>query len=207
MNPSPPERTNLSFNTIISSTLLFGKPEYRVHASILSVTLSLHCIFFIHRVTDICQQVKTGAMVTNPFTAAIKALKTTGASPIALVTPYRAEINMQMKEHFEEEGIKVNAIISFNEDNDNKVGRISSDSIEKAALEIGQRTDVNGVFLSCTNLRFAKRVEALEKKLGKPVTSSNHALAWHILTLLGTGIPNAGWGSLFDHMPDATQQD
>ena len=48
------------------------------------------------------------------------------------------------------------------EEDDNNVGRISQDSIEKAALEIGQNPEVNGIFISCTNLRFVKRVEALE---------------------------------------------
>ena len=39
------------------------------------------------------------------------------------------------------EGIEVKAMISFNEEDDNNVGRISQDSIEKAALEIGQNPE------------------------------------------------------------------
>ena len=81
--------------------------------------------------------------VTNPFTAAIFALKSLNASPIALVTPYRNDLNLQMKSYFENEGIEVKAMISFNEENDNNVGRISQDSIEKAALEIGQNPEAH----------------------------------------------------------------
>ena len=37
----------------------------------------------------------------------------------------------------------------------------------------------------------------IEQKLGKPVTSSNHAMAWHLLNLIDTKIQNSGLGSLF----------
>jgi maleate isomerase len=101
----------------------------------------------IFRIKEICQKVIPGVKVTNPFTAAILALKTLNASPIALVTPYRNDLNLQMKSYFENEGIEVKAMISFNEEDDNNVGRISQDSIEKAALEIGQNPEAH-----CSNL-------------------------------------------------------
>ena len=84
------------------------------------------------------------------------------------------------------------------------MGRISSDSIEKAALSLGKLSEVDGIFISCTNLRIAKRIASMEKVLGgKPVTSSNHALAWHALYLSGIGHPNAGdWGSLYKNIPN-----
>ena len=58
----------------------------------------------ICRIKEICQKVIPGVKVTNPFTAAILALKTLNASPIALVTPYRNDLNLQMKSYFENEG-------------------------------------------------------------------------------------------------------
>ena len=159
-------------------------------------------MFYPFRIREICQKAKPEVKVTNPFTAAIFALKSLEASPIALVTPYRHDLNVQMKTYIENEGIEVRAMISFNEEDDNNVGRISPESIEKAALEVGQRSEINGVFISCTNLRFATKVEDLEKKLGKSVTSSNHALAWHALYLAGVGLPNAGWGKLYQKTPN-----
>jgi len=150
------------------------------------------------RVKELCQASKPSAKVTNPITAAVEALKTLKASPIALVTPYRDEINQQMRTYFEKEGIKVNAMVSFNEEDNTLVGRISPISIEKAALEVGKRDDVNGVFVSCTNIRFAEHIGQLEEKLGKPATSSNHAMGWHALKLLGLDkMMDAKWGSLF----------
>ena len=37
----------------------------------------------------------------------------------------------------------------------------------------------------------------IEATLGKPVTSSNHAMAWHVLRLAGIGDPLPRWGRLF----------
>jgi maleate isomerase len=44
---------------------------------------------------------------------------------------------------------------------------------------------VDGVFISCTSLRAAGIIGHAEAALGKPVTASNHALAWHLLRLAG----------------------
>ena len=63
-------------------------------------------------------------------------------------------------------------------------------------LELGRHSSVDAVFVSCTSLRVAERIEALEAKLGKPVTSSNHALAWHSLRLAGYAAPLPGFGRL-----------
>jgi maleate isomerase len=37
----------------------------------------------------------------------------------------------------------------------------------------------------------------VEAQLGKPVTSSNHAMAWHALRIAGYADPVAGYGRLF----------
>ena len=87
---------------------------------------------------------------------------------------------------------------SFNVDDDNLVGRISPDSIESAVLEIGDHPSVDAVFVACTNLRIAETIHSLEKQLGKPVTSSNHAMAWHALTSQASSHSQKGWGRLFD---------
>ena len=56
---------------------------------------------------------------------------------------------------------------------------------EDAAIELGRSPEVDAVFVSCTSLRLLDAVGAIEAELGKPATSSNHALAWHCLRLAG----------------------
>jgi len=155
------------------------------------------------RVEERCQKAKPGVKVTNPFSAVIFAIKTMGLKRISLVTPYSDDLNQQLKSYLEKESIGIAAIASFNVDDDNIVGRISPESIEDACLKVGVIDTVEGVFVSCTNMRIAERIPSLEKRLGKPVTSSNHAMAWHALHLAGVRHPGSEsrWGSLYGKSP------
>ena len=54
--------------------------------------------------------------------------------------------------------------------------------------------DFDAVFVSCTSVKLAESIAEIEGDIGIPVTSSNHALAWHCLRLSGINdkIPNNG---------------
>lgn len=135
--------------------------------------------------------------VTDPVTAARAALGALGVSRIALLTPYVTDINHSLRRALMARGMDIPVMGSFNEPDDNTVARISAESIEQAILDIGASTECEAVFVACTSLRVARIVERVEQKLGKPVTSSNHALAWHMLRLAGVGDEIAGKGALF----------
>ena len=55
---------------------------------------------------------------------------------------------------------------------------------------------MDAVFVACTSLRVAAVAAEVEAALGKPVTSSNHAMAWHTLRLAGIGDSLPRWGRL-----------
>ena len=139
---------------------------------------------------------RPGCPCTTPMAAAIAGLTRLGARRIALLTPYVDRINRMMRDHIEARGLKVAALASFNHENDNEVARIDAASVERAVLELGAEDAVDAVFVSCTSLRVASLIERLEQRLQKPVTSSNHALAWHSLRLAGWNDPVAGFGRL-----------
>lgn len=149
------------------------------------------------RVTELIQSVRPEAKVTTPVTACRAAFAKLGVKRIALLTPYIQSINDKMRAYFEGRGIPVPVMGSFNIQDDTKVARLSPDSVMSAALELGRESAVDGVFVSCTSVRLVNVVEALEQKLGKPVTSSNHAMAWHTLRLGGIDEKLDGFGSLF----------
>jgi maleate isomerase len=86
---------------------------------------------------------------------------------------------------------------SYNIQDDTQVAKLSRESVMSAALELGRNAAVDGVFVSCTSIRLVNVVEDLEQALGKPVTSSNHAMAWHTLRLAGIEEKLEGFGSLF----------
>ena len=143
------------------------------------------------------REARPGIACTTPITAAMAGLAKLGAARIALLTPYVDEINQSMRRFIEARGIAVPVMGSYNHGNDLEVARISAKSVRDAALELGREPTVDAVFVACTSIRLAAGVEALEAELGKPVTSSNHALAWHCLRLAGYHEPVPGFGRLF----------
>jgi maleate isomerase len=137
------------------------------------------------------------AKCTTPITGAIAGFKAMGVKRIALLTPYIDSVNRLFRKFVQDRGIEVPVIGSFNHENDNDVARISGESVRRAALELGRHPSVDAVFVSCTSIRLAETARELEAELGKPVTSSNHAMAWHALRLAGINEPMPEWGRLF----------
>ena len=137
---------------------------------------------------------RPGVACTSPITGALAGLTALGVRRVALLTPYIDRINQMMRDYIEARGVEVPVMGTFNNDNDNEVARISAASLEAAVLELGGQRDVDAVFVSCTSLRVAPLIERLEERLGKPVTASNHAMAWHALRLAGyrDSVPGLG---------------
>ena len=68
--------------------------------------------------------------------------------------------------------------------------------------QLGRRLDIPGhahaladaYVLSCTTVRTAETIETLERSLGRPVVTSNTAVAWYCMRKLGAlpGVPGYG---------------
>jgi maleate isomerase len=134
-------------------------------------------------VHQLIRQAHPNAICTTPIEAAIAALEVLNACSIALITPYENDINLQLKSYLEAHAYQVPVIGSWNEPVDDRVGRISPESIHEVARQLGGSPLVDTVFISCTNLRALSIISELESTLGKPVISSNQALGWHCLRL------------------------
>jgi maleate isomerase len=150
------------------------------------------------RVSEILSNAHPGVASTNPLTAAKAALLRLGVERPALLTPYSPDVTEAMQARFEDAGLSVAVVGSFYEQNDITVGRIDPHSILDATLALGRSKDCDGVFVSCTSLRTAGIIEQAETTLNKPVTASNHALAWHMLRLAGIDDRVPGFGRLFN---------
>ena len=142
---------------------------------------------------------QSSAAKTTPITAALKAFSALKAQRIGLVTPYIGEVNDILIKYMEDNGPwKVTNLVSFNLIRDVDVASVTMDSIKEAAVKVGEMEDVYTVFISCTNLRTAMVVADVEKTIGKPVTSSNMAMAWHIMRLVGVNADMSNtYGTLF----------
>lgn len=134
---------------------------------------------------------------TTPITAAFAAFRALGARRIGVLTPYRADVNRIVADYIKARGFTVPVFGSFNEENDNLVARIAPKSIKEGILAIRKRAKIDAVFVSCTSIRLAEAAAQIEKEIGIPVTSSNHAMAWHALRLANYDEKLPQWGKLF----------
>jgi maleate isomerase len=140
---------------------------------------------------------KPGAKTTNPAFAAFAAFRALGAKRIAVLTPYAKSVNEMVQKSVEDAGFDVPVFGSFNEPHDPTVAAIDTASLKAAIAKITDAHDVDAVFISCTSVRIAADVAEIEAALGVPVTSSNHALAWHCLRLAGVDDKLPKLGRLF----------
>ena len=145
---------------------------------------------------------KPMAVPTTPITAAFAAFHTMKAKRIAVLTPYRRDVNAIVYEYITKHGFDVPVFGSFNEEKDPVVASIDADSLIAAINTIKDKASRDGesidmVFVSCTSVRLAEHVAQIEESIGLPVTSSNHAMAWHCLRLAGVSEAMPHLGQLY----------
>ncbi len=140
---------------------------------------------------------KPEAKTTNPAFAAFEAFAALGAKRIAVLTPYSKNVNAMVQKSLEDVGFDVPVFGSFNEPHDPTVAAIDSQSLKTGIARITEGQDVDAIFISCTSVRIVADVAAIETELDIPVTSSNHALAWHCLRLAGVDDKQPELGRLF----------
>ena len=143
------------------------------------------------------REVRPGIACTTPITAAFAAFEAFGARRIGVLTPYPAEVNRIVAAYIGDRGYEVPVFGSFNLDRDTLVARISPESVAAGVREILRHGDVDAVFVSCTSVRLLEQCAELERSLGLPLTSSNHAMAWHALRLAGIDDSLPDFGGLF----------
>lgn len=150
------------------------------------------------KVFDHIRSVRPDAKCTTPITAAFAAFRTLGARRIGVLTPYRADVNSIVAGYIRARGFEVPVFGSFNEEDDSVVGHIDAASIRNGVKTITAHASVDAVFVSCTSVRLAESARDIEAETGLPVTSSNHAMAWHALRLAGIDDVMPQWGRLFE---------
>jgi maleate isomerase len=144
------------------------------------------------------RKVRPNVACTTPVTGALAAFRALGAKNIGLLTPYAPDINANLVAYFRSRGVNIGAVATFNRQDDREAARISVASIESAARRLAATRGIDAIFVSCTSLRVAESVARLERDGGPPVTSSNHAMAWHCLRLAGVDDRAPKAGRLFE---------
>ena len=125
----------------------------------------------------------SGIPATTTATEVINAFKTLDCKNLTICTPYISEVNKLERKFFEEHGLNVLRIEGMEKIRDQEIARINPFDIMSLAERIyNPRSDC--VFISCTNISTVEIISKLERKIGKPVVSSNSATLWGVLKKL-----------------------
>lgn len=135
------------------------------------------------------------AIKTSLITSVIRAIKTIDARRIVIATPYLDEINQMEKTYIEEQGIEVIDIQGLRLEKDSDMVRVTPEYILRFAESIN-RPEADAIFISCGALRSIEIINELELLTGKPVITSNQAMAWDVMRLAGINDSISGYGIL-----------
>lgn len=140
----------------------------------------------------------TGRPAITASTALLQALEVLDLRTVAVAAPWTGEVNAFVVDFIEAAGHRVAAAQTLGLVRNAEIGNLPPDS----AFDLGasvDRADADAVVLLCGNWPTKLIIDPLEKRLGKPVLSTNQVSLWAALRLLGHNGPVAGYGALLAH--------
>jgi maleate isomerase len=143
---------------------------------------------------ELCDRISgvSGVPTVSVIASVRRAIAGRGARRVGVVTPYVDALNRPIRTSLEDDGVEVVAI----------AGLGIADNVEIAAVPVericdfaertlrGRRIDL--AFVSCTNFPAMSALPELERRLGRPVVTSNQAAIAATLALLGTAPARKG---------------
>lgn len=146
-------------------------------------------------VTAALNRAKPGVPSVTPTTAAFAAFAELGMKRVSVLTPYTPVVSKALAEYFTGHGFEVCGLRCFGLEDDRVIARVVPSSIVEAAVAATDH-DADGLFISCTALRAAEKVDEIEARIGRPVVTSNQAMFWRAARLAGCDLPIEGHGRL-----------
>ncbi len=147
--------------------------------------------------TDIADRINaaTGLPATTTSGAAVAALRHVGVRSVSVLSPHVDELNERLYRFLSDSSFEVVHLRGLN-----KLGgieEIPQDDIRELVLQLVDRPDADGVFISCTGMRTSAILDSLETATGKPIVSAMQATVWDVLLKAGLTPEMSGVGSLF----------
>lgn len=140
------------------------------------------------------------AVATSP--AAVEALRSFGARKISIASPYPEWNNQKLRAYMETAGFEV-----LNVEGEPWAAEAGPQGINDQDPEVIVefaasvcRPEADALFCSCTAWRSMEVVDALEKRTGKPVVTSNQATVWAAFRKAGVTQPIKGFGRLMESL-------
>jgi len=147
------------------------------------------------KVKEKIQLAKPGCYVSTPITSAIKAFNKMNVKRVAVFTPYPESVNKTIYEYLNKKNINIISFSTFNLDLDIDIARIDPKYLFETLTKLNMN-DADALFVSCTALPALEILEEVEKKINKPVFSSNQTLIWDSIRSVGYTSSIKGYGRL-----------
>jgi len=147
------------------------------------------------KVKEKIQLAKPGCHVTTPITSTIKAFNKMNIKKVAVLTPYPESVNKTISEYLIKKNIKVMSFSTFNLDLDVDFARIDPKYLSEVLTKLNIN-NAEALFVSCTALPALEILDEVEKKINKPVFSSNQTLIWDTVRSAGYKSSIEGYGKL-----------
>lgn len=136
-----------------------------------------------------------GVPVCNASEADHAALRALGASKVAVVTPFNAEVDRNVQANVEEAGFEVAAIKGTEAPSLPAICETPLEDIRAVFRQVAE-ADCDAILQVGTALPVVAMIEELEADLGKPIVACNAAVYWQTLRAAGIADPIAGFGRL-----------
>ncbi len=146
---------------------------------------------------DIRQRIAsaTGLPALMTSVAIVEALRAFQVKKLVLLTPYIPEINAREVRFLNEAGFEVLSQTGLGLNTNTEMALLEPD----VWIELGRKNKdsrADAYLVSCTAVRSAEAIDAMERELGRPVVTSNQAIAWHCLRNGGVEDKVRGFGAL-----------
>jgi maleate isomerase len=128
--------------------------------------------------------------------AIVEALRRLNARTVSLLTPYIDGIHQREGAFLEANGFTVKGGANLGINTNAEMARLSSETIlDWATRNVDASADA--CLISCTAIKSAPVIAALEKASGLPVLTSNQSMAWYLLRSSGIDAEVSDYGRVF----------
>lgn len=148
---------------------------------------------------EIAQRIQddTGIPTIHKFTATFEALRKLNVNKVAVVTPFRDEVNAREKNFMELNGFEVVNIKGLQVERNVEISNLPPYAAYRLAKETFRETPhAEGIYISCGRWQTLAYIEALEQDLKVPVVTSCQAAIWAAFSRTGVGGINPQYGEL-----------
>ena len=126
----------------------------------------------------------TRTPATTTILSVVRALRASGLRRIVHVCPFTAEFGADEAAYLRAEGFDLVASRGLDFTDARLAARLTPREVRDIAARLDQ-PDAEGLFLACANVRAMEASDELQRQLGKPVVTSNQAVLWDLLDLIG----------------------